>query len=72
MNDSGTPETPTSETGEPEIRPTYTPAALAMGIMFAFWGILTHWSMSLIGGLMMAGAIWAWMNEIRNTWSETP
>ena len=54
------------------MQPTYAPAALAMGIMFAFWGILTHWSMSVIGGLMMAGAIWAWMHEIRNTWSETP
>ncbi|QDU49148.1 hypothetical protein [Gimesia panareensis] len=72
MNESTTAETETTETPEPEMRPTYAPAALAMGIMFAFWGILTHWSMSVIGGLMMVGAIWAWMHEIRNTWSETP
>lgn len=72
MNESTTAETETTGAPEPEMRPTYAPAALAMGIMFAFWGILTHWSMSLIGALMMVGAIWSWMHEIRNTWSETP
>ncbi len=71
MNETTTAETET-ESEEPELRPTYAPAALSMGIMFAFWGILTHWSMSLIGGLMMFGAIWAWMHEIRTTWSKTP
>lgn len=71
MNESAA-ETETTETPEPEMQPTYAPAALAMGIMFAFWGILTHWSMSVVGGLMMVGAIWSWMHEIRNTWSETP
>ena len=55
----------------PEMRPTYAPAALAMGIMFMSWGILTHWSMSVIGIAVIVGAIWSWMNEIRNSWSES-
>ncbi|QDT98718.1 hypothetical protein [Gimesia aquarii] len=60
------------ELTEQEIEPTYAPAALAMGITFMLWGILTHWSMSLIGAAVIVGAIWSWMNEIRNSWSETP
>lgn len=72
MNQPETEELPDQESAEQEMKPTYAPAALAMGITFAFWGILTHWSMSLIGIIVIVGAIWSWMNEIRNSWSETP
>lgn len=77
MNQENVQESPEldnteQETPEQEIEPTYAPAALAMGITFMLWGILTHWSMSLIGAAVIVGAIWSWMNEIRNSWSETP
>ncbi|WP_417381620.1 hypothetical protein [Gimesia sp.] len=72
MNQPDLPETHSEETTEPELQPTYAPATLALGIMFMFWGILTHWSMSLIGIMVMVGGIWAWMKEINSSWSETP
>ena len=64
-------ESQVEEAEGPERRPTYSPAALAMGIMFMSWGILTHWSMSVIGILMIIGAIWSWMYEIDSSWSES-
>ena len=75
MNHADTQESPEPENTEQEIEqelePTYSPAALAMGITFMLWGILTHWSMSLIGVAVIVGALWSWMNEIRNSWSES-
>jgi len=71
MSQSDLTESEAEQTEEPELRPTYAPAALAMGITFMFWGILTHWSMSLIGVAVMVGALWSWMNEIRSSWSES-
>ncbi|MCH9652703.1 MAG: hypothetical protein K0U86_00340 [Planctomycetes bacterium] len=75
MNHADTQESPEPENTEQEIEqelePTYSPAALAMGITFMLWGILTHWSMSLIGVAVIVGALWSWMNEIRSSWSET-
>ena len=53
---------------EPPPKPTYVPAAMAMGIMMAFWGILTHWTMSLGGSLLVVWALWTWMNEIHQAW----
>ncbi|QDV49658.1 hypothetical protein [Gimesia fumaroli] len=64
-------ESQIEQTEEPELRPTYAPAALAMGITFMSWGILTHWSMSVIGIAVIVGAIWSWMHEIHSSWSET-
>ncbi|QDT41553.1 hypothetical protein Pan241w_16160 [Gimesia alba] len=64
-------ESQTEQTEEPEMRPTYAPAALAMGITFMSWGILTHWSMSVIGIMVIVGAVWSWMHEIHSSWSET-
>jgi len=52
-------------------RPTYAPAGLAMGIMMLFWGIMTHWTMSLAGVLLMGWALWTWINEIRNDAKDT-
>ncbi len=77
MNQPDTKASPESETNAPEeteqeIEPTYAPAALAMGITFMLWGILTHWSMSLIGIAVIVGALWSWMHEIHSSWSETP
>ena len=48
-------------------KPTYVPAALAMGIMMLLWGILTSWLMSLAGALLMIWAIQAWIRELHQT-----
>lgn len=54
---------------EPLPQPSIAPAALAMGIMFLPWGILTHWSMSLAGLCLMGWAITKWVREIREEWA---
>ena len=51
--------------------PTAAPPAMAMGIMMLAWGIVTHWTMSLGGGLLMASAFWIWIREIRSGWSSS-
>ena len=53
-----------------ETRPTYAPVALALGIMFLFWGVVTLWVMSVAGGLLMIWALWTWINELRVERSE--
>ena len=64
------PDEPVSRSGEisaPETapRPTYAPAAMAMGVMMLLWGIVTHWIMSLAGASLMIWSLWTWVNEIR-------
>lgn len=49
--------------------PTAAPPAMAMGIMMLAWGIVTHWTMSVGGLVLMGVALWLWINEIRNGWS---
>ncbi len=51
-------------------RPTFAPAAMALGIMMLLWGITTMWIMSLGGFGVMAWALWMWINEIRQEWLE--
>ncbi len=46
-------------------RPTYAPAAMALGVMMLMWGITTMWIMSVAGLGVMAWSLWTWMNEIR-------
>jgi hypothetical protein len=50
--------------------PSYAPAAMAMGIMFFFWGTLTLWVASVMGAGMMAYAVGKWVSEIRENWKE--
>lgn len=64
-----TADGPTAEAVELP-QPTAAPPAMAMGIMMLAWGIVTHWSMSLGGVLMMATALWIWIRDIRSDWSE--
>lgn len=49
-------------------RPTYAPAAAALGIMLAIWGFLTMWIMSVAGLGLFAWAMVAWIREIRLEW----
>jgi cell division septal protein FtsQ len=53
-------------------RPTYAPAAMAMAVMMLFWGILTHWTMSVGGGCLMIWALWSRVGEFRHAWKEEP
>ncbi|MCA9101778.1 MAG: hypothetical protein R3C10_11170 [Pirellulales bacterium] len=57
-----------TEQSPPE--PSYAPAAMAMGIAMTAWGILTHWTISLIGAALVVWALWTWMTEVCHTWSE--
>ena len=52
------------ETVAEDPRPTYVPAALAMGIMMLLWGILTNWIMSAAGALVMVWAVTGWVREM--------
>ncbi|MEQ8785265.1 MAG: hypothetical protein RIC55_03165 [Pirellulaceae bacterium] len=53
------------ENAEEKVRPTYAPAAMAMGVMLLLWGVVTHWFMSLVGAAMIGWALFTWINEIR-------
>ena len=48
--------------------PTYIPSALALGVMLGFWGIMTHWVMSLGGVALFVWALSTWMREICHDW----
>ena len=54
---------------KPEIlpRPTYWPAAMALGITFLFWGLVASPAISVIGltlfGIALAGWIGEWLRE---------
>jgi len=51
--------------------PTFIPSAVALGIMLGFWGILTHWIMSLGGAALFVWALSRWMREICSDWRRT-
>lgn len=59
-----------SEPIESVPRPTYAPAAMAMAIAMLFWGILTHWTLSLGGFFLFVWALHAWVGEFRRAWKE--
>jgi hypothetical protein len=46
-------------------RPTFWPAALAYGITFLMWGIVTSMVLVVVGGLVFVAAIVGWIGELR-------
>lgn len=50
--------------------PTYWPFFTALGCVFAFWGILTNWIVSLVGFIVLIISIRGWIvdlfNELKN------
>jgi hypothetical protein len=46
--------------------PTYWPFFLALGLVFAFWGILTSWIVSLVGLIIFIISIAGWINILRH------
>jgi hypothetical protein len=57
-----------AEKSEVVTRPTYAPAAIAMGVMMLAWGILIHWTLSAFGAGLFVWALWKWMNEVCHEW----
>ena len=57
--------TPVEEMPPP---PTYVPAAMAMAVTLSVWGILTHWSMSIVGVGLFVWALYQWMCEVCAVW----
>ncbi len=45
-------------------RPTYWPALLAFGITFLFWGLVTSWTISAAGLVVVTISLDGWFKEI--------
>jgi hypothetical protein len=52
-------------------RPTWWPAAAALGVMLFGWGLITSLIIFLIGAALLATSIAGWIGEIRHERSET-
>jgi hypothetical protein len=52
-------------------RPTWWPAAAALGVMLFGWGLLTSLIIFLIGAALLGTAIAGWIGEIRHERNET-
>jgi hypothetical protein len=50
--------------GQP--RPTWWPAALALGIVFVLWGIVTSLIVAAVGVAVCAVALAGWIAEMRH------
>ncbi len=46
--------------------PTYWPAALALGIVLLFWGVVTSAVVSSIGLLLAVVALAGWIGDVRH------
>ena len=51
---------------EPLPTPTFWPAGFAMGITFAFWGLIVSWVTFAIGIGLLAVSLVGWINAIRH------
>lgn len=47
-------------------RPTYWPAVLALGVTFAFWGLITTLVITIIGLVLMGIGLAGWVGEWRH------
>jgi Cytochrome c oxidase subunit IV len=47
-------------------QPSQWPAVLALGLMFAAFGILTSWAFSAVGVLISIWSIVGWMRELHD------
>ena len=45
-------------------RPTWVPAALAVGIVFLLWGIATTWVISAVGFVISTLSLGQWIREM--------
>jgi hypothetical protein len=51
-------------------RPTWWPAAAALGIMLFGWGLLTSLIIFLIGAVLLGVSIAGWIGEVRHERTE--
>ena len=53
---------------KPEIlpKPSYWPFFLALGLMFAGWGLLSTWLFSIIGLIVIIISLYGWINNLRH------
>lgn len=47
-------------------KPTYWPFFLALGLMFAGWGLLSTWLFSIIGLIVIIISLYGWINNLRH------
>ncbi len=47
-------------------KPSYWPFFMALGLMFAGWGLLSNWLFSVIGLLVVAVSLFGWINNMRH------
>lgn len=47
-------------------QPTFWPAAMALGINFAFFGIVTSWAFTVAGVALFALSLGKWIGELVN------
>ena len=47
-------------------RPTYVPAAMALGLTFFFWGFVTSPVVLIMGLLVITFALASWVREMRH------
>jgi hypothetical protein len=63
------PSTPSSRSASPRpalaARPTFYPAALALGITFTLGGFITSWLMFGVGVVLFAVSLAGWIGEMR-------
>jgi hypothetical protein len=48
------------------VGPSYWPVALALGISFLFWGLVSSWIISAIGALITIVSLANWIAELRH------
>ena len=46
--------------------PTYWPITLSLGIVFAFWGLITSYIISIIGVVLFVVALIGWLGDLRD------
>ncbi|HUA36170.1 MAG TPA: hypothetical protein VMA09_21360 [Candidatus Binataceae bacterium] len=44
--------------------PTFWPAAMALGINFAFFGVVTSWAFTIVGAGLFALSLGKWIGEL--------
>jgi hypothetical protein len=68
MSETGRELRPGWSEPKPDVtpRPTFWPAATALGVMLFGWGVLTSFIIFLIGAAVLAVSITGWIGEIRH------
>jgi hypothetical protein len=44
--------------------PSFWPMVCAVGITFSMAGLVTHWAVSIVGGLILARAVFGWWSDV--------